>query len=121
MKVIEFSLLVPFNKWRQDKRFSPGYPKFIQADAGKIDANLYQQEVFISLKVETTMDVVIKLNQSVAGKDKLARLVQYSCRALWDSLNAKDEAQSLFIHKLKSLEFILSSFRKCEFALSSIT
>lgn len=67
------------------------------------------------------MDLVIDINQSIAGKDKLARLVQYSCRVLWDSLNAKDEAHSLFIHKLKSLEYILSSFRKCEPTLSSIT
>ncbi|KAG5674600.1 hypothetical protein PVAND_004554 [Polypedilum vanderplanki] len=58
------------------------------------------------------MDIVIKLNSQVAGKDKVARLIQYSCRALWDSLNQKDESQIALIHQLKNLEFILSSFRK---------
>lgn len=60
------------------------------------------------------MDLVIKLNGEVAGKDKLARLLQYSCRVVWDSLNAKDDAHLVFIHQLKSLEYILSSFRKCK-------
>lgn len=58
------------------------------------------------------MELVIKLNSQVAGKDKIARLLQYSCRAAWDSLNAKEDAQQKIIHQLKSLEFILSSFRK---------
>lgn len=58
------------------------------------------------------MDLIIKLNSQVAGKDKTARLLQYSCRALWDSLNAKNDAHLVFIHQLKSLEYILSSFRK---------
>ncbi|CRK93704.1 CLUMA_CG007232, isoform A [Clunio marinus] len=58
------------------------------------------------------MDVFIKLNSEVAGKDKAARLLQYSCRALWDSLNVKNEAHLALIHQLKSLEYILSSFRK---------
>lgn len=58
------------------------------------------------------MDVFIKLNSEVAGNDKLARLLQYSCRAAWDSLNAKDEGVQFIVHKLKTLEFLLSSFRK---------
>lgn len=65
------------------------------------------------------MDIVIKLNSEVNGKDKVARLVQYGCRAVYDSLNAKDEAHLLFIHKLKSLEFVLSSFRKRKFSYLS--
>lgn len=60
------------------------------------------------------MDVVIKLNSQVAGKDKVARLLQYTCRTLWDSLNQKNEVQLAFIHQLKSLEYLLSSFRKCK-------
>lgn len=60
------------------------------------------------------MDLVIKLNSEVAGKDKLARLLQYACRAVWDSLNAKDDGHLALIHQLKSLEYILSSFRKCK-------
>lgn len=58
------------------------------------------------------MDIVLKLNSEVAGKDKVARFLQYSSRAIWDSLNQNDEAQLALIHKLKSLEYILSSFRK---------
>lgn len=58
------------------------------------------------------MDLIIKLNSEVAGKDKLARLIQYSCRAIWDSLNAKNDAHLALIHQLKSLEYSLSSFRK---------
>jgi len=58
------------------------------------------------------MDLIIKLNNEVAGKDKLARLLQYSSKAVYDSLNAKDDAQLVVIHKLKSLEYLLSSFRK---------
>lgn len=42
------------------------------------------------------------------------RLAQYACRALWDSLPSND-AHSEYVHRLKSLEYILSSFRKCEF------
>jgi peroxin-11B len=58
------------------------------------------------------MDLYIKLNAEVAGKDKIARLIQYSCRALWDSLDAKNDAHLALIHQLKQVEFILSSFRK---------
>lgn len=61
------------------------------------------------------MDLYFKLNAEVAGKDKIARLLQYSCRALWDSLNAKNEAHLVLIHQLKSLENVLSLFRKSKF------
>lgn len=60
------------------------------------------------------METIIKLNSQVAGKDKIARLLQYSCRALWDSLSTKNEAQFYFIHQLKTLENLLSNFRKCK-------
>jgi peroxin-11B len=60
------------------------------------------------------MDLIIKLNSEVAGKDKLARLIQYASRALWDSLDAKNDNHASLIHQLKSLEYILSSFRKCK-------
>lgn len=66
------------------------------------------------------MDTIIKLNSQVAGKDKVARLLQYSCRTLWDSLNQKNEAQVALISQLKNLEYILSSFRKRECSLSTI-
>lgn len=58
------------------------------------------------------MDLIIKLNSETAGKDKLARLLQYSCRAAWDSLGAKNEAHLALINQLKTLEYLLSSFRK---------
>lgn len=58
------------------------------------------------------MDLIIKLNSETAGKDKLARLLQYSCRAAWDSLGVKNEAHQALIHQLKTLEYLLSSFRK---------
>lgn len=58
------------------------------------------------------MDLVIKINSEVAGKDKVARLLQYSSKAVYNSLNAKEDAQLVLIHKLKSLEYLLSSFRK---------
>jgi peroxin-11B len=67
------------------------------------------------------MDLVIKLNSEVAGKDKLARLLQYACRALWDSLSDKNDTTSAFIHQLKSLEYILSSFRKSKLTLSRLS
>ena len=67
------------------------------------------------------MDLYFKLNAEVAGKDKIARLLQYSCRAFWDSLNAKDEAHIVFIHQLKSLENVLSLFRKSKFDKIIIT
>jgi peroxin-11B len=59
------------------------------------------------------MEYFISLNSQVAGKDKIARLLQYSCRAIWDSLNSKNEAQLALVHQLKTLENLLSSFRKC--------
>lgn len=44
-----------------------------------------------------------------------SRLAQYACRALWDSLPTND-AHGEYVHRLKSLEYILSSFRKRTFA-----
>ncbi|ETN67349.1 hypothetical protein AND_000850 [Anopheles darlingi] len=59
------------------------------------------------------MDLVIKLNSQTVGKDKIARLVQYSCRALWASKEARLSSTSKeTIQTLKQIESILSSFRK---------
>jgi hypothetical protein len=60
------------------------------------------------------MDIFIKLNAEVGGKDKVARLLQYSCRLFWDSLDARKERNLFLIHELKTLEYLLSSFRKCK-------
>ena len=65
-------------------------------------------------KISVKMDFYINLNNQTQGKDKIARLIQYSCRALWDSLNSKDDAQLVLIQQLKTLENLLSSFRKCK-------
>lgn len=58
------------------------------------------------------MDIFVKLNAEVAGKDKVARLLQYSCRTFWDSLDTQKRSNIFLIHKLKTLENLLSSFRK---------
>ncbi|KAG4077060.1 hypothetical protein HA402_016047 [Bradysia odoriphaga] len=56
------------------------------------------------------MESLIKLNGQLSGRDKLARLVQYSCRTLWDCLQGDSNIE--LIDKIKTLEYILSSFRK---------
>ncbi|XP_049283394.1 peroxisomal membrane protein 11A [Anopheles funestus] len=56
------------------------------------------------------MDIVIKLNSQTVGKDKIARLCQYSCRALWASKEGSESIETIKL--LKHIESILSSFRK---------
>lgn len=62
------------------------------------------------------MELLIKLNSQAAGKDKIARLLQYSCRAAWDSLPKSQNYYSYFelINDLKTIENLLSNFRKCK-------
>jgi hypothetical protein len=80
------------------------------------------------------MDLIISFNAKTSGRDKLARkvlrwitgiwsilwflfdfrLLQYSCRAIWASINEGKEFNLELIHSLKSLEYTLSSFRKCK-------
>lgn len=47
------------------------------------------------------------------------RLIQYACRGLWDSMKTSPWNAEL-IDKLKTLEYLLSSFRKCEFIANII-
>lgn len=47
----------------------------------------------------------------------ISRLIQYACRGLWDSMQTRPWNAEL-IDKLKTLEYLLSSFRKCKFILS---
>lgn len=56
------------------------------------------------------MDKLVILNSQAAGRDKIARLIQYLSRAVWDTLEKSNcyEASDQF----KTLEYILSSFRK---------
>ncbi|XP_059615974.1 peroxisomal membrane protein 11B [Phlebotomus argentipes] len=57
------------------------------------------------------MDTLIRLNNSTAGRDKTARLIQYLCKALWDTLDAND-INSHLIDQLRTFELSLSTFRK---------
>ncbi|CAB3363570.1 Hypothetical predicted protein [Cloeon dipterum] len=54
------------------------------------------------------MEVLIRINNQTAGRDKLARLLQYMSRALWAIL----EGRPRVVHKLQGLEYALSTFRK---------
>ncbi|CAG9862037.1 unnamed protein product [Phyllotreta striolata] len=54
------------------------------------------------------MDQIIKLNNQTAGRDKIARLLQYLSRLLWHNLDKNKNA----VLGLKNLEFQLSTFRK---------
>uniref|UniRef100_A0A6B2EDV1 Putative peroxisomal bioproteinsis protein peroxin n=1 Tax=Phlebotomus kandelakii TaxID=1109342 RepID=A0A6B2EDV1_9DIPT len=57
------------------------------------------------------MDTIIRLNSQTAGRDKSARLIQYLCKTLWDSLQAND-ANSQLIDQLRTFELSLGTFRK---------
>ncbi|XP_022230009.1 peroxisomal membrane protein 11B [Drosophila obscura] len=57
------------------------------------------------------MDKWVQLNNQVAGRDKLARLIQYASRAMWDSLEASNSSPAL-VDNFKTVEYILSTFRK---------
>ncbi|XP_032683446.1 peroxisomal membrane protein 11B isoform X2 [Odontomachus brunneus] len=56
------------------------------------------------------MDIVIKLNNQTAGRDRLIRLLQYGCRA--SSYYAENTHCTKQVEILKSLEFTFSSFRR---------
>ncbi|RZC42706.1 peroxisomal membrane protein 11B [Asbolus verrucosus] len=55
------------------------------------------------------MDTLVKLNNQTAGRDKIARLVQYLSRVLWHRLRHSNKDQ---VNAFKNLEFQLSTFRK---------
>ncbi|XP_043678410.1 peroxisomal membrane protein 11B [Vespula pensylvanica] len=57
------------------------------------------------------MDIIIKLNEQTAGRDKIIRLLQYGSRACWYyAQNVNSTRQSSDV--LRSLEYTFSSFRK---------
>ncbi|XP_072750526.1 peroxisomal membrane protein 11B [Anoplolepis gracilipes] len=57
------------------------------------------------------MDIIVRLNEQTAGRDKIIRLLQYGSRAYWYyAQNAQSTKLSAEI--LRSLEFTFSSFRK---------
>ncbi|XP_014096020.2 peroxisomal membrane protein 11B [Bactrocera oleae] len=58
-----------------------------------------------------SLDNLVLLNNQTAGRDKIARLVQYASRALWDSLESVDASPAL-ADSFKTVEYILSTFRK---------
>ncbi|GFR12778.1 peroxisomal membrane protein 11B [Trichonephila clavata] len=57
------------------------------------------------------MDKIIKFNNQSAGRDKLFRLLQYSSRFIWASLENKTSKEDL-LKQLKDLEYTLSTGRK---------
>ncbi|XP_055311873.1 peroxisomal membrane protein 11B [Sitodiplosis mosellana] len=61
--------------------------------------------------MELYLDKLVRLNTQSDGRDKVARLIQYACRALWDGMRVRPWNSEL-IDKLKTLEYLLSSFRK---------
>ncbi|XP_077279380.1 peroxisomal biogenesis factor 11ab [Temnothorax americanus] len=57
------------------------------------------------------MDIVVKLNEQTAGRDKIIRLLQYGSRVYWYyAQNMRSTRYSA--ERLRSLEFTFSSFRK---------
>ncbi|KAH8327035.1 hypothetical protein KR074_001069 [Drosophila pseudoananassae] len=57
------------------------------------------------------MDRLVQLNNQAGGRDKIARLVQYASRAMWDSLESTNSSPAL-VDNFKTIEYILSTFRK---------
>lgn len=57
------------------------------------------------------METWIRINSETVGRDKIARLIQYLSRAIWDSLE-QNELSPIVVDQFKTLEYILSSFRK---------
>ncbi|KAH8370331.1 hypothetical protein KR093_003085 [Drosophila rubida] len=57
------------------------------------------------------MDKWVQLNNQAAGRDKIARLIQYASRAMWDSLDNANCHPAL-VDNFKTIEYILSTFRK---------
>ncbi|KAL4705557.1 hypothetical protein ACJJTC_006885 [Scirpophaga incertulas] len=57
------------------------------------------------------MDLVISVNNQTNGRDKIARLFQYTSRLIWYQLEVKN-ANKYSIDRIKHLELALGSFRK---------
>ncbi|XP_046970288.1 peroxisomal membrane protein 11B [Vanessa cardui] len=57
------------------------------------------------------MDIIINVNNQSNGRDKLARLFQYTSRLVWHQLESRN-ANKYSVDRIKSLENALGSFRK---------
>ncbi|KAK7868827.1 hypothetical protein R5R35_003662 [Gryllus longicercus] len=57
------------------------------------------------------MEIVVKLNNQTAGRDKLVRLFQYASKVAWHFMQEKRLSRQT-IDRLKNLEYTFSSFRK---------
>ncbi|XP_055920222.1 peroxisomal membrane protein 11B-like [Eupeodes corollae] len=57
------------------------------------------------------MDKWVALNSQTGWMDKVARLIQYLSRAIWDFLESRGSNPAV-ADQFKTLEYILSSFRK---------
>lgn len=58
------------------------------------------------------MEVLIKLNNQTNGRDKMARLIQYSARSAWYILHQHKLLNPKSVDNLKSLEYNMATFRK---------
>lgn len=58
------------------------------------------------------MDILVKLNNQTAGRDKLVRFLQYGSRASWYYAQNARGTSTHSIDALKSLEYAFSTFRK---------
>ncbi|KAF6216778.1 hypothetical protein GE061_001128 [Apolygus lucorum] len=58
------------------------------------------------------MDILIRINNQTTGRDKIARLIQYSSRALWYFIQQNRISGAKSIEKIKRLENVFSTFRK---------
>ncbi|XP_013196460.1 peroxisomal membrane protein 11B [Amyelois transitella] len=57
------------------------------------------------------MDIIIKVNNQSNGRDKLARLIQYTSRLVWHQLEIRN-ANKYSVDRIKNLESNFGSFRK---------
>ncbi|XP_028167595.1 peroxisomal membrane protein 11B [Ostrinia nubilalis] len=57
------------------------------------------------------MDIIIQVNNQSNGRDKLARLAQYTSRLIWHQLES-NHANKYSVDRIKNLELTLSTFRK---------
>ncbi|CAG9795606.1 unnamed protein product [Diatraea saccharalis] len=63
------------------------------------------------------MDILIKVNEQSNGRDKIARLFQYTSRLVWHQLETRN-ANKYSVDRIKTLEVTLSSFRKSKSYIS---
>ncbi|BES91457.1 Peroxisomal biogenesis factor 11 (PEX11) [Nesidiocoris tenuis] len=58
------------------------------------------------------MEIIVSINNQTSGRDKIARLIQYSSKALWYFIQQNRLSDTKNIEKIKRLEHVFSTFRK---------